>query len=227
VLHEDEALIAIDKPAGVAVHGGSGVSLGLIEQLRRERPEARFLELVHRLDRGTSGVLLLAKKRSALTALHRQLREGEVRKCYVALVKGRWQRTKGSIELPLYKYVLKSGERRVRVDEGGQPAHTIVRVTAAYGDLTLVEVELKTGRTHQIRVHLAHVGHPIAGDDKYGDFELNKALARRGLRRMFLHARRLSFVHPISGAHLTLEAPLPPELCGFIEDGARADAQAI
>ena len=227
ILHEDEALIAIDKPAGVAVHGGSGVSLGLIEQLRRERPEARFLELVHRLDRGTSGLLLLAKKRSALTALHTQLREGQIQKCYVALVKGRWQPPRTAIKLPLHKYVLQSGERRVRVDDSGQPAHTIVRRMAAYGDLTLVEAELKTGRTHQIRVHLAHVGHPIAGDDKYGDFDLNKALARRGLRRMFLHAGRLSFTHPISGVPLTLEAPLPAELRSFLENYGRVDAQAV
>jgi 23S rRNA pseudouridine955/2504/2580 synthase len=227
ILHEDEALIALDKPAGVAVHGGSGVSLGLIEQLRRERPEARFLELVHRLDRGTSGVLLLAKKRSALTALHAQLREGHVRKCYLALVKGRWQRPRTTIELPLHKYVLNTGERRVRVEEGGRPAHTVVRAKAAYGDLTLVEVELKTGRTHQIRVHLAHVGHPIAGDDKYGDFDLNKALARRGLKRMFLHACRLTLIHPISGARLTLDAPLPAELRIFLEGKGGAHAQAF
>jgi 23S rRNA pseudouridine955/2504/2580 synthase len=227
ILHEDEALIALDKPAGVAVHGGSGVSLGLIEQLRRERPEARFLELVHRLDRGTSGVLLLAKKRSALTALHAQLREGQVRKCYLALVKGRWQRPKAAIELPLQKYVLNTGERRVRVEQSGRPAHTVVRTMASYGDLTLVEVELKTGRTHQIRVHLAHVGHPIAGDDKYGDFDLNKVLARRGLKRMFLHACRLTLIHPISGVRLTLEAPLPAELRIFLEEKGRTDAQAV
>jgi 23S rRNA pseudouridine955/2504/2580 synthase len=227
ILHEDEALIALDKPAGVAVHGGSGVSLGVIEQLRRERPQARFLELVHRLDRGTSGVLLLAKKRAALTRLHEQLRAGEVRKCYLALVKGRWQRPKTSIAVPLHKYVLKTGERRVRVDETGQSAQTIVRVMARHGDFTLVEAELKTGRTHQIRVHLAHAGHPIAGDDKYGDFELNKALAREGLRRMFLHAHTVSFTHPISGERLALEAPLPPELRAFLESHAKVDAQAV
>lgn len=227
ILHEDEALIAIDKPAGVAVHGGSGVSFGLIEQLRRERPQARFLELVHRLDRETSGVLLVAKKRSSLTALHQQLREGQVRKCYVALVKGRWRGAKTAIKAPLHKYVLQSGERRVRVAESGQAAHTIVRPIASYGDLTLVEAELKTGRTHQIRVHLAHLGHPIAGDDKYGDFDFNKALARRGLKRMFLHARSLSVMHPISGARLTLDAPLPDELSTFLERETKADAQTV
>jgi 23S rRNA pseudouridine955/2504/2580 synthase len=227
ILHEDEALIAIDKPAGVAVHGGSGVSLGVIEQLRRERPDARFLELVHRLDRGTSGVLLLAKKRSALTGLHEQLREGTVRKCYLALVKGSWQRPKTSIAVPLHKYVQKTGERRVRVDQAGQSAQTIVRVVGAYGDLTLVEAELKTGRTHQIRVHLAHVGHPIAGDDKYGDFDLNKALARKGLKRMFLHALTVSFTHPISGSRVTFEAPLPAELRAFLESHGKVAAQAV
>jgi 23S rRNA pseudouridine955/2504/2580 synthase len=154
------------------------------------------------------------------------LREGQVRKCYTALVRGRWQGPT-SIQLPLFKYVLNTGERRVRVEKGGRPAHTLVRVMAAYGDLTLVEAELKTGRTHQIRVHLAHLGHPIAGDDKYGDFELNKALARRGLKRMFLHASRLTLVHPISGERLTLEAPLPPELGAFLESQARSDAHAI
>jgi 23S rRNA pseudouridine955/2504/2580 synthase len=222
VLHEDEALLAVDKPAGVAVHGGSGVSLGLIEQLRHQRPDASFLELVHRLDRDTSGVLLLAKKRSALTALHAQLREGQVMKCYDALVKGRWTAAKRAIKLPLHKYVRDTGERRVRVDEQGRAAHTIVRLQQHYDDLTLVEAELKTGRTHQIRVHLAHLGHPIAGDDKYGDFELNKALARQGLKRMFLHARRLTLIHPVSGKQITFEAPLPPDLGAFLERRQRA-----
>jgi 23S rRNA pseudouridine955/2504/2580 synthase len=217
ILHEDEALLAIDKPAGLAVHGGSGVSFGLIEQMRRERPEARFLELVHRLDRDTSGVLLLAKKRSALTALHAQLREGQVHKCYEALVKGRWTTSKQAITLPLHKYVRHTGERRVRVDEEGQAAHTIVRLKRHYRDVSLVEAELKTGRTHQIRVHLAHQGHPIAGDDKYGDFEFNRLLARRGLKRMFLHAHTLSVFHPMSGERITFEAPLPADLAEFLE----------
>ena len=141
--------------------------------------------------------------------------------------KGAGDVTKGSIELPLYKYVLDSGERRVRVQEGGKPAHTVIRITAAHGDLTLVEAELKTGRTHQIRVHLAHVGHPIVGDDKYGDFDLNKALAREGLKRMFLHACKVSVVHPISGERLTLEAPLPPELGAFLKSRTKADAQTV
>ena len=216
ILYEDDALLVIDKPAGTAVHGGSGVSRGVIEQLRLERPEARYLELVHRLDRETSGVLMLAKRRAALTDLHRQLREGRVRKLYVALVKGRWRDDKRSVKLPLNKYVLPSGERRVSVGREGQSAHTVFRLRRSWGNFSLVEAELKTGRTHQIRVHLAHLGHPVAGDDKYGDFALNKQLARHGLKRMFLHAFKAVIVHPASGAVLELEAPLPSELENFI-----------
>jgi 23S rRNA pseudouridine955/2504/2580 synthase len=227
ILHEDEALIVIDKPAGMAVHGGSGVSMGVIEQLRRERPQARFLELVHRLDRETSGVLLLAKKRSALTALHAQLREGRVQKHYLVLVKGRWRKAKETVKLPLRKYVLPTGERRVRVETQGQAAHTIFRLRRSVDDLTLLDAELRTGRTHQIRVHLAHLGYPIAGDDKYGDFELNKALGRQGLKRMFLHAQRLTIVHPVSGETVTFEAPLPPDLSAFLDRHAAAHAETL
>jgi len=216
VLYEDDVLLVIDKPAGVAVHGGSGVSRGVIEQLRLERPEARFLELVHRLDRETSGVLMLAKRRSALTELHRQLREGRVQKSYLALVKGAWRDGKRSIKLPLHKYVLASGERRVSVGRDGLPAHTVFRLQRSWSGYSLLEAELKTGRTHQIRVHLAHVGYPVAGDGKYGDFALNKQLARRGLKRMFLHAFKTVIAHPQSGAALTLEAPLPPDLQAFL-----------
>ncbi len=216
VLHEDEALLVINKPAGVAVHGGSGISHGVIEQLRLERPAARFLELVHRLDRETSGVLMLAKRRSALTALHRQLRDGEVQKFYLALVRGRWRDEKRSVKLPLDKHVLASGERRVSVSRDGLPAHTVFRLGRALSGYSLLEAELKTGRTHQIRVHLAHLGFPIAGDDKYGDFALNKQLARKGLKRMFLHACRAVISHPLSGATLAFEAPLPPELLAFL-----------
>lgn len=212
VIYEDDSLLAIDKPSGTAVHGGSGISRGVIEQLRLERPEARYLELVHRLDRETSGVLMLAKRRASLIDLHRQLREGRVRKLYVALVKGAWREEKRSVKLPLNKYVLASGERRVSVGREGMAAHTVFRLRRAWRNFSLVEAELKTGRTHQIRVHLAHLGHPIAGDDKYGDFPLNKELARHGLKRMFLHAFKAVIVHPVSGANLELEAPLPPEL---------------
>jgi 23S rRNA pseudouridine955/2504/2580 synthase len=227
VLHEDEALLVIDKPAGLAVHGGSGISSGVIEQLRFERPQARFLELVHRLDRDTSGVLVLAKKRSALTELHRQLREGAAHKLYLALTRGRWNDAKRNVTLSLHKYVLASGERRVRVQDDGQAARTIFRVKRAWADYSLVEAELKTGRTHQIRVHLAHLGHPIAGDDKYGDFDLNKSLAREGLKRMFLHACKLTVRHPVSGAEVTFESPLPPELAGFVDKLNESDAQTI
>lgn len=224
VLHEDEVLLVIDKPAGVAVHGGSGISRGVIEQLRLERPEARFMELVHRLDRDTSGVLLLAKRRSALTELHRQLREGQVRKYYLVLVKGAWRDGKRSVKLPLNKHVLASGERRVSVAEDGQAAHTVFRLKRGWRDYSLLEAELKTGRTHQIRVHLAHLGFPIAGDDKYGDFALNKLLAKQGLKRMFLHASRAVVTHPQTGADLALEAPLPAALRLFLDglDSGRA-----
>ncbi len=227
VIHEDEALLAIDKPAGMAVHGGSGVSVGVIEQLRLERPTARVLELVHRLDRETSGVLLVAKKRSALTGLHAQLREGRVQKFYLALVKGRWRNARQNVTLPLHKHVLQSGERRVRVEAEGQTAQTIFRLQRTLSAYSLLEAELKTGRTHQIRVHLAHLGFPIVGDDKYGDFDLNKRLAKAGLKRMFLHARRMSVVHPVSGRPVTFEAPLADDLAAFLDGLAGADVQTI
>jgi 23S rRNA pseudouridine955/2504/2580 synthase len=216
VLYEDEHLLAINKPAGVAVHGGSGISRGVVEQLRLERPEERFLELVHRLDRETTGVLLLARRRSALTELHRQLREGQVQKIYCALVKGRWRDERRSVTLPLRKHVLGSGERRVSVGDDGLSAHTVFRLRRNWPGFSLLEAELKTGRTHQIRVHLAHLGFPIAGDDKYGDFALNRQLMKRGLKRMFLHASRVVLAHPRSGATLRLEAPLPGDLQGFL-----------
>ena len=217
VLYEDEVLLAIDKPAGVAVHGGSGISRGVVEQLRLERPQGRFLELVHRLDRDTSGVLMLAKRRSALLELHRQLREGAVRKHYLVLVKGVWREPRRAVKVPLQKYVLASGERRVAAAVDGLPAHTVFTLQRAWKGYSLLEAELKTGRTHQIRVHLAHLGYPIAGDDKYGDFSSNKTLAKEGLKRMFLHACRTVITHPQTGAALALEAPLPPELKRFIE----------
>ena len=227
IIHEDDALLAIDKPAGMAVHGGSGVSVGVIEQLRLERPAARVLELVHRLDRETSGVLLVAKKRSALTGLHAQLREGRTHKFYLALVSGRWRNARQSVSLALHKYVLQSGERRVRVQAEGQAAHTIFRLERAFAEYSLLEAELKTGRTHQIRVHLAHLGFPIAGDDKYGDFDLNKKLAKEGLKRMFLHARRMTVDHPVTGRPVTFEAPLPAELSDFLQTLPGADAQTL
>ena len=220
VLMEDEQMMAIDKPAGVAVHGGSGVSFGVIEQLRQARPGARMLELVHRLDRDTSGVLLVAKKRSALTRLQDQFRDRETGKTYMALVKGQWPSNKKVIDLPLQRYLIANGvgegERRVRIahkdDANAQRAITLVRVSRLVGDYSLLEVTIKTGRTHQIRVHLASQGYPIVGDDKYGDFELNKRLAALGMKRMFLHAWRLQFIHPQTGRSETVEAALPDEL---------------
>lgn len=229
IVYEDEWLLAIDKPAGVAVHGGSGVSHGVIEQLRRARPEAKLLELVHRLDKETSGLLLIAKKRSALTALQEQFRARETGKVYAALVTGAWPANKKVIDVALHKYLDAGGERRVRAveadDADGRRSITLVKVVQHYADYSLLDVSIKTGRTHQIRVHLADAGHPIVGDDKYGDFALNKALARGaatlpgGLRfaRMFLHARRLAFDHPASGARLELEAPLPAECRALLQ----------
>lgn len=217
IAYEDEALIVIDKPAGVAVHGGSGVSFGVIEQLRRARPQAKFLELAHRLDRDTSGLLVVAKKRAALTRLHDMFRDGAIAKRYLALVKGRWRNELQHVRLPLLKYLTAEGERRVSVNPEGKAAHSIMRLVARWENFSLVEVELKTGRTHQIRVHLAHLGFPIVGDDKYGDFSLNKTLQKTGLGRMFLHAAKLALPHPLSGAPVELAAPLPDELRSFTE----------
>jgi 23S rRNA pseudouridine955/2504/2580 synthase len=215
VVFEDSALIVVDKPSGVAVHGGSGVSFGVIESLRAARPQAKLLELAHRLDRDTSGLLVVAKKRSALVELHRMLREGEVEKIYVAAVKGVPAKRSFEINQALHKYVNAKGERRVAVKEGGMEAVTRAKLLAAAGGLSLLELKLLTGRTHQIRVHLAHAGHPVLGDDKYGDFELNRALARQGVRRLLLHARRLAFAHPVSGEALRLEAPMPEDMLAF------------
>jgi 23S rRNA pseudouridine955/2504/2580 synthase len=226
VLYEDEHLLAVAKPAGVAVHGGSGVSFGVIEQLRKSRPEAKFLELVHRLDRETSGVLLLAKKRSALTRLQDQFRERETGKTYLALVAGRWPGNKKVLDQSLHKYLLPNGERRVRVVAKDDPdaLHALTLIKAVQHSsppidsampsgfpregFSLLQVSIKTGRTHQIRVHLATQGHPIVGDDKYGDFDLNKALEKAGIKRMFLHAHQLSLVHPATQEALLIVCPL-------------------
>jgi 23S rRNA pseudouridine955/2504/2580 synthase len=213
VAFEDASLLVIDKPAGVAVHGGSGVSFGVIESLRAARPQAKFLELAHRLDRDTSGLLLIAKKRTALVELHRMLREGEVKKIYYAVVAGAWPGGLKELRQSLHKYVTASGERRVSVQESGQSAVTRVKRVQATGGFSLLEVELLTGRTHQIRVHLAHAGHPIVGDDKYGDFALNRKLKQR----LLLHAARLAFKHPLTGEPMRLESPLPPEMRAFVD----------
>jgi 23S rRNA pseudouridine955/2504/2580 synthase len=233
VLLEDEHLLVINKPAGVAVHGGSGVSFGVIEQLRMARPQAKFLELVHRLDRETSGILLVAKKRSALKNLQDQFRERQTGKTYLAMVRGAWPAKLKVLDKPLHKYLLdgkdaQAGERRVKVvardDPDGMPSVTLVKVRERLPQGTLLEVTIKTGRTHQIRVHLASEGHPILGDDKYGDFELNKTLAgaasRPSLKRMFLHAWRLQFNHPASDERVELLAELPPELAQFSSNQA-------
>lgn len=211
ILFEDEALLAINKPEGVAVHGGSGVSFGVIEALRRQRPLAKFLELAHRLDRETSGILLVGKKRLALTALHDMFREhgAGADKRYLVLVKGRWMNNTQHVKLPLHKYLTESGERRVSVSDEGKQSHTVFRLLARWPEVSLLEAQLKTGRTHQIRVHLTHLGFPILGDEKYGDFAVNKELRRGDLKRMALHAWHMSFRHPLTGAPLELTAPLP------------------
>ena len=217
VVYEDAALLVVDKPSGVAVHGGSGVSFGVIESLRAGRPQARMLELAHRLDRDTSGLLIVAKKRTALVELHRMLREGEIEKVYLALAKGRFAGRGRELREALHKYVTAKGERRVSVQEGGMAAVTQVKVLKATQAFSFLEVRLLTGRTHQIRVHLAHAGHPLLGDDKYGDFELNHRLEKQGVRRLFLHASRLAFAHPVSGEPLRLQAPLPADMKAFVE----------
>ena len=228
IVYEDDDVIVVDKPAGLAVHGGSGVAHGLIESLRAGRPQARFLELAHRLDRDTSGLLIVAKRRPALTELHRQLRDGEVDKRYLVLVKGCWRDEKRTVRLALHKFATREGERRVRVDDDlGRDAATTFRRIQVWRDhdppLTLLEAELLTGRTHQIRVHLAHLGFPLAGDDKYGDFAWNRDLAKAGLKRMFLHAARLAFAHPASGTRMELESALPPDLARHIASLSRTE----
>ncbi|MBX3616742.1 MAG: RluA family pseudouridine synthase [Nitrosomonas sp.] len=225
ILHEDDVLLVINKPSGMAVHGGSGISFGVIEQIRAQNPTWKFLELVHRLDRETSGVLLIAKKRNALVELHRQIREGLMEKHYSVMVKGEWRNAKQHVKLALNKYVTASGERRVAISSVGQSdskqAHTIFSLRKTWKSFSLLDAEIKTGRTHQIRVHLAHLGYPILGDDKYGDFEINKQLSKATspyqLTRMFLHARTLKIIHPASGIAMTLEAPLPEDLQKFTE----------
>ena len=230
ILFEDDSFLVIDKPAGIAVHGGSGVSYGVIEQLRMLRPQAKFLELVHRLDRETSGILLVAKKRSALTHLQDQFRHRATDKTYLAMVVGAWPNKLKVLDQPLHKYLISADggqeERRVKVvardDPNGMPSLTLVKTRATRPEsdgspaFSLLEVTIKTGRTHQIRVHLAAQGMPIAGDDKYGDFDCNKGLARDwGLKRMFLHAWSLHCNHPVTGERIAFKAELPPDLAAF------------
>ena len=220
IIFEDDALLIVDKPAGLAVHGGSGVSFGVIEQLRAAYPNLKFLELVHRLDKETSGLLVLAKKRSALVHLHEQIRNGRMDIRYYAILQGQLSDKVTHVKAPLHKYVAANGERRVVVaHEGeGQSAHTQFNMDQQAGDFTAVRVKIFTGRTHQIRVHSASIGHPIVGDDKYGDFELNKRIAKNTGARMFLHAHSLKFTHPQTGEVLTLSAPIPAIFSQFMND---------
>ena len=234
IVFEDEHLLVVDKPSGVAVHGGSGVSFGVIEQLRRARPEARYLELVHRLDKDTSGLLMIAKKRSALVKLHEAIRSNHPKKTYLALGVGSAAGGRFHVKLPLLKYTGAQGEKMVRVSDEGQSAHTVFHVLNRFSDgllhqvglsrLTLVEATLKTGRTHQIRVHMQSQGCPIAGDERYGDYQANRRLQKLGLKRMFLHASELHIDHPLTGEKLMLKAPLPQDLAQFVtmlEHGCR------
>jgi len=221
ILYEDDALLIVNKPAGLAVHGGSGIALGVIETLRITRPELKFLELVHRLDRDTSGVLLLAKKRSALVELHRQIREGLTDKRYFLLAHGEIEQSAGVMQLkfPLHKYLLPNGERRVRVDPDGIPSHTALRVVKKMkredAAITLAEAQLKTGRTHQIRVHLQKLGHSILGDDKYGFEDEDKRIKSK---RLYLHAHLAGFTHPKTGEKMRIESALPPEFAAMMKN---------
>ncbi|MCG8435304.1 MAG: RluA family pseudouridine synthase [Gammaproteobacteria bacterium] len=218
VVYEDDALLAINKPAGMAAHGGSGISFGVIETLRQNRPNAPMLELVHRLDRDTSGLLLIAKRRAELRDLHELLRAGKVEKRYLALVKGKWSRRRSRVTAKLRKNIFRGGERMVSVDESGRDAVSDFYPLAQYQDATLVEVRIHTGRTHQIRVHAAHAGHPILGDDKYGDPAANRAFRALGLKRLFLHSHFLGFNRAgAAGGELELSAPLDDELTAVLD----------
>lgn len=216
ILYEDDVLLVINKPSGIAVHGGSGLSFGVIEALRALRPDARFLELVHRIDRDTSGILLVAKKRSALRNLHEQLREKTVQKQYLALVRGQWQSHTKAIKAPLLKNELASGERIVRVSEEGKPSETRFSIEERYALATLIKASPITGRTHQIRVHTQFAGHPIALDDKYGDREFDQKMQPLGLHRLFLHAYAIRFTHPKTEEEMLITAPLDNTLKGVL-----------
>lgn len=215
ILYEDNYYLIINKPHGVACHGGSGVSFGVIEQLRQTQ-QYKFLELAHRLDKETSGILILAKKRQALVLLQELMKNNLMLKEYYALTLGKWRDEKRNVKAPIYKYTNKDGERRVKIDHvNGQFAHTIFTTVKKFTDYTLVNANLQTGRTHQIRIHCQFLGFPIAGDDKYGDFEFNKLLAKQGLKRMFLHAHHIQFTHPITTEKVDIKCELAPELITF------------
>ena len=218
ILYEDDGFIILNKPAGFAVHGGSGVSSGIIEGLRLIRPEARFLELVHRLDKDTSGCLLIAKKRSALRLLQELFRNSQIQKTYQALLAGRWERKKLIVTAPLLKNISKGGERIVVISQAGKAAETLFRRVELFQNATLVEASPKTGRTHQIRVHAASLGHPIVGDERYGVDEVNKAFKNKGYKRMFLHAETLTFLHPVTEAPMRITAPLPKQLIQLLNN---------
>ena len=217
IIYEDGRLLVVNKPAGVAVHGGSGVSHGVIELLRAARPELRDLSLVHRIDRETSGCLVLAKRRSALRELHARFRDGVVEKNYLALVLGDWQLGDRLVDAPLLVTHRKGGERHVIVSEDGKPAQTRFRLSRGYRDYSLLQCQPLTGRTHQIRVHAAHVGHPLAGDERYGDPDANAKLAAQGLKRLFLHAQSIAFPDE-SGNEVHFTAPLADDLQRFLDD---------
>lgn len=216
LLYEDRGLWVLNKPSGLAVHGGSGLNFGLIECLRLLRPDERYLELVHRLDRDTSGCIMIARRGAVLKDLHRQLREDRISKTYLALVQGQWSAKRNHVDAPLNKNTLKSGERLVRVGQGGKPARTDFRVIERYADCSLVEARPITGRTHQIRVHAQHAGHPLLGDDKYGDKEANQWARQLGLKRLFLHASRLGFTD-LDGKRQEVNASLEASLKKFLE----------
>ena len=213
IVYEDDFLLVIDKPSGIACHGGSGVSFGVIEQIRKARPQARYLELIHRLDKDTSGLLMIAKKRRAVVHLHEQIRNNHPKKIYWALCSPALPQDTLSVKLPLIKYTGQNGEKMVRVDKNGQYAHTIFRVKQQFQAACLLEAELKTGRTHQIRVHLQAQNCPILGDERYGNFDKNRQWAiQYGLKRMFLHAYQLIIKHPETNKELILQAELPKAL---------------
>lgn len=225
ILYEDDRLLVLNKPSGLAVHGGSGIDYGAIEALRMLRPKAKRLELVHRLDRDTSGCLVVTKRGSSLRSLHEQFRDNRVQKIYLALVKGRWQGGKRAIDAPLKKNIRQSGERMVRVDPEGKTSISIFTPLAVSDEASLLQVELKTGRTHQIRVHALHVGHPLAGDEKYGDEAFNRQMRAKGLKRLFLHAQRLCFEFPPEGKRGCITAPLDEELRNVLTNlGLKIDA---
>lgn len=217
IIYEDDYLIAINKPSNIAVHSGSTVQYGVIEILRAQRPETDFLELIHRLDRATSGCLLIAKGHKTLRGMHGILKSGHVKKNYLALLKGQLTDTMRTVDVPLNKVSTESGDRMVRVDNAGKQALTHFHSQEHFRVASLSRIELVTGRTHQIRVHAAYIDHPLAGDEKYGDWEFNRAMKKLGLKRLFLHAETLSFEMPDTGKQIELKAPLPDELDQFLK----------